>query len=454
MILHNEKCIAALPLGGIISGSVCKSLFTNKRGEVWLGTNHGLNRINYSFANNNFTYNNIYFTTSDGLRGEQVNDIDIKDSTVYVATSEGISFFPITLQLPATDIPMFITGVSINNVPAAIKNEYRLKYFENDISIDFSGIDLTGFVPQFEYSTNDGTWQAIKNIDLKKLTPGSYKFKIRAIRRDGKPSASEATVLFVISTPFWKSPFFWFFAVALLFGGVFFLLQRRNRQRQKIALEKLLTEKKLTELEMQALKAQINPNFVFNCLNSIKGFVYDQDFVQADKYLDKFSELLRSTMDNSDASIISLNKEIQYLDNYLQLEKLRFEDKFSYAIFVEADIDKETVFVPAMLLQPYVENAIRHGMRFLENTKGEIIIKVKQENDTLVCTIDDNGIGREKAAELKSKQHIEYQSRGMQLSKRRAELYNIKQEIVDKRHADGTSAGTAIIITIPLSLKP
>jgi len=205
---------------------------------------------------------------------------------------------------------------------------------------------------------------------------------------------------------------------------------------------------------MQALKAQINPHFVFNCLNSIKGFIYDRDFLQADKYLDKFSELLRSTLDNSSSSIISLQDEISYLDNYLQLEKLRFDDKFDYFVAVEAAVDKANSYVPAMLLQPYVENAIRHGIRHLQNKKGQISISIGRMNDQLICTINDNGVGRDKAATLRNQLHTEYQSRGMQLSKRRAELYNIEQEIIDKKDSNGTATGTTIILKIPLSLKP
>jgi LytS/YehU family sensor histidine kinase len=205
---------------------------------------------------------------------------------------------------------------------------------------------------------------------------------------------------------------------------------------------------------MQALKAQINPHFIFNCLNSIKGFIYDKDYKQADRYLDRFAELMRSTIDNSDASIISLKDEMHYLDNYLQLEKLRFEDKFEYRINTYISVDIEKVFVPAMLLQPYVENAIRHGMRSLENRQGQINITAKIENNVLVCAIDDNGIGREKAAVLKSRMHIEYQSKGMNISKRRAELYNIEQEIIDKKDENGNAAGTTIIVKIPLDLKP
>jgi hypothetical protein len=361
---------------------------------------------------------------------------------------------PTKLSLPVTDIPTFITKVEVDDIPVDLKNEYNLNYNQNNFTIEFSGVDLTGFIPQFEFNINDGNWQPAEKIQLKKLSSGPYKIKIRAIRRDGKPSKIEAEITFVIATVFWKSGIFWTLFAISFFGLLLYLQHRRNKRKQKIALEKITTEKRLAELEMQALKAQINPHFVFNCLNSIKGFIYDKDYLQADKYLDKFSELMRSTIDNSDASIISLKDEVLYLDNYLQLEKLRFDEKFDYTITTDPAIEIEKVFVPAMLLQPYVENAIRHGMRFLENKKGTINISTKIENEKLICIIDDNGIGREKAAELKSKRHIEYQSKGMNISKRRAELYGIEQEIIDKKDGDNTAVGTTIIVKIPLTLQP
>ncbi|MBI5858272.1 MAG: histidine kinase [Sphingobacteriales bacterium] len=461
LVLKEDKLIASLPLGANIPGNICKSLFCNKPGEIWLGTNKGLNRINYALSNDKFSYNNTYFGESDGLIGEQVNDITIKNDTVYVATSGGISYLPANLSLPVADISTFITRINISGKDEELKESYSLPFSKNDVTIEFSGVDLTGFIPRFEYSTNNSSWQRTEKIELKRLSPGSYKIKIRAIKRDGTASSQEAAVSITIKTPFWKNPVFWTIFILLSFSVIIYFVQRRNRQRQKAALEKVITEKKIAELEMQALKAQINPHFVFNCLNSIKGFIYDKDYRQADKYLDKFSELLRSTMDNSDASIISLEDEIKYLDTYLQLEKLRFADKFDYSIRADDDIEITKTFVPAMLLQPYVENAIRHGVRFLENKKGIITISARKENGLLICEIEDNGIGREKAAELKSAKHIEYQSRGMQLSKRRAELFGISQQVVDKMDEQGnlpagqaSASGTKIILSIPLSLKP
>ena len=454
LVLSNDKLVKSIALGDIIPGNVCKSLYSNKPGVIWLGTNKGLNKIQYSFTLGQLSFYNTSFGLSDGLIGEQVNDIAIYKDTVYVATTGGISYLPANLNLPVADITTFITRVSINGADTLVMKDYTLDYGQKDISISFSGADLTGYYPLFEYRINDGGWQKTdkNNIELR-LASGKYNIQIRGMKRDGSASSQSETISFYIKTPFWQSGVFWTIAVISLFIISFFVLETRNKQKRKAAVEKVITEKKLTELEMQALKAQINPHFVFNCLNSIKGFIFDRDYAQADKYLDKFSDLMRSTIDNSDAAIISLQDEISYLDNYLQLEKLRFEDKFNYKIDVAADIDRELFFVPAMLLQPYVENAIRHGMRFLENRKGQININVKKENNFLVCEIDDNGIGREKAAALKSKRHIEYQSRGMNISRRRAELYNIDQQVTDKKDENGNATGTTITVKIPLNFK-
>ena len=454
VVLKNNIVIKSIALGDVIPGNVCKSLYSNKPNEIWLGTNKGLNKIQYKLVGDTLNFYNTSFGLSDGLIGEQVNDIAINNDTVFVATTGGISFLPADLHLPVADITTFITGVSIHGVDTLVMKSYTLPYDKNDISISFSGADLTGYYPLFEYRLNEGAWQKTdkNNIELR-LASGRYNIQIRGMKRDGSASSQTETISFYIKTPFWQSGVFWTILVISFFIISFFILETRNKQKRKAAVAKVITEKKLTELEMQALKAQINPHFVFNCLNSIKGFIFDRDYLQADKYLDKFSDLMRSTIDNSDASIISLQSEISYLDNYLQLEKLRFEEKFNYKIEVAADIDKEQFFVPAMLLQPYVENAIRHGMRFLENKKGQININVNKENNFLVCEIDDNGIGREKAAALKSKRHIEYQSKGMNISKRRADLYNIGQQVIDKKDATGNATGTTITVKIPLNFK-
>lgn len=456
LVLKNDRLLASIPLGTTIPGKVCKVIYSVKPGEVWIGTDKGLNRLQYSVTNDKLFYSNLYFSSADGLTGEQVNDLVIRNDTVYAATTGGISYLPVNLKLPLADISTFITRVSINNTDTAVLASYTLPFSKNNLLVEFSAVDLTGFNPAFEYSINNRDWIRAQNntLSLQNQPPDNYTIRIRSIKRDGTPSSQVAVINFRIKTPFWKSSWFWGVLVLSGFALILFLVQRRNRLRQKIAIEKITTEKKLAELEMQALKAQINPHFVFNCLNSIKGFIYDKDYAQADRYLDKFSDLMRSTIDNSDAAVISLEEEIKYLDNYLQLEKLRFNDQFAYSIRTIGIDNPKTIFVPAMLLQPYVENAIRHGVRFLEGRQGMISITAALENKYLVCTIDDNGIGRKHAAQLKSSRHVEYQGKGMSISRRRAELYHIDQAITDKTDEAGNSLGTTIILRIPTELKP
>lgn len=455
LVLKDDSLVASIPLGTAVPGTVCKAMYSSKPGEIWVGTDKGLNKINYHFEEGKLVYNNMHLGIADGLIGEEVNDLVINNDTVYAATSGGISYLPANLSLPLNDIRTYITRVSVNNTDTSILSSYTLPFSQNNIRLEFSAVDLTGFNPFFEYSINGNKWTKAEGntLSLQNQAPGNYTIRVRCIKRDGKPSSHITEIGFRIRTPFWRNPVFWTITALVLFAIILYLQQKRNKRKQRAVLEKLETEKRITELEMQALKAQINPHFVFNCLNSIKGFIYEKDYRQADKYLDKFSELMRSTIDNSDAAIISLADEVKYLDNYLQLEKLRFTEKFEYSINVEDGINQDSFFVPAMLLQPYVENAIRHGMRFLTGRKGLVTISAKKEKEYLVLEIDDNGIGREKASALKSSQHTEYQSKGMTISKRRAELYNIFQEVVDKKDGAGNASGTTVIIKIPTATK-
>jgi len=454
IVLKDDIVLTSIPLGKLVPGNICKSLLCTQPGEVWLGTNKGLNRLRYIVKQTKLSYTNTHFSTADGLIGEQVNDLVLFNDTIYAATSGGISYLPASLTLPVSDIETHITRVAINGKDADLMDLYNVPYSQNDILIEFSGVDLSGYIPLFEYSINGNEWSSTEKLELKELSPGTYHIRIRTLKRDGTPSAHVKLLTIKVKTPFWKNPYFIISFALLAFAATLYFLQKQNKKKQKAALARIITEKKIAELEMQALKAQINPHFVFNCLNSIKGFIYDKNYEQADLYLDKFSELLRRTMDNADASIISLKDEINYLNNYLLLEQLRFTNKFDYLVLVEPDVNTDSTFVPAMLLQPYVENAIRHGIRFLDNKKGLIQISARKDNDCLICEIDDNGIGREKAALMKSTSHIEYQSRGMQLSKRRAELYNIQNEIIDKKSPAGEPLGTTIRLYIPLELKP
>lgn len=225
-------------------------------------------------------------------------------------------------------------------------------------------------------------------------------------------------------------------------------------EQRKIQLETEY-DKKLTEIELKAIRAQINPHFIFNCLNSIQLFVMQRDYEYAQKYLSDFSYLIRKTLDFSRRNFISLADEITYLNTYLGLEKMRFENRMEYEIVVDPEITTAELEIPAMLLQPYVENAVKHGMTNPQQPIGQLSIRFTQvAADMLECVIADNGIGIARSRSLRTlpKHH---QSSGMEISQNRAELLNkmynteIHIEIIDLSARDEADSGTVVKILIP-----
>jgi tetratricopeptide (TPR) repeat protein len=229
------------------------------------------------------------------------------------------------------------------------------------------------------------------------------------------------------------------------------LMQIRNETRIKASFNK-----KIHQIEMRALRAQMNPHFIFNCLNSINRYIVKSDHKTASSYLTKFARLIRMILDNSASDIISLDQEIQTLQLYVEMEVLRFDHAFDYCLEVDEGILPETVKIPSMLLQPYVENAIWHGLLHREAGGGKLWIRFRQTKDNwLVAEIEDNGIGRRKAKELRSKEVIRKKSYGMQISQDRIflinELYNTNANVSvhDLTDRQGNATGTKVTVVLP-----
>ncbi|MEP6728062.1 MAG: histidine kinase [Bacteroidota bacterium] len=227
-------------------------------------------------------------------------------------------------------------------------------------------------------------------------------------------------------------------------------LQQTETEKTKASLQQ-----KATELEMQALRAQMNPHFIFNSLNAINRFILENDKSRASAYLTKFSRLVRLILQNSQAPFITLESELESLRLYLELEALRFDHHFTYTINVEKNLDISAIKVPPLIIQPYAENAIWHGLMHKEE-KGTLIIELCLQNKLLCCRITDNGIGRKKAAALKSKSAASHKSMGMQITASRISIMgrqyqqNAQINIADLELADGTACGTEVLLQIPV----
>lgn len=221
---------------------------------------------------------------------------------------------------------------------------------------------------------------------------------------------------------------------------------------------KLKADNLRTDLEQKQLRAQMNPHFIFNCLNSIQHFIVANDVKNANKYLSGFALLMRQTLENSKLGAITLANELAYLQNYLSLEMMRFEDKFAYEIICDTDINPATIEIPSMIIQPFVENAVKHGVCYLTNKQGKLTIRFYTKDSALYCKIDDNGIGRDASQKLKTEAGRIYKSQGMELTRKRLDLISKKNRadyeiaITDKTNDLHESEGTTITIKLPTNL--
>jgi LytS/YehU family sensor histidine kinase len=255
--------------------------------------------------------------------------------------------------------------------------------------------------------------------------------------------------------------------VLSLLGIIIFrniILKRRNEKQRlehEIEIQKLESERtktelqhQATELEMQALRAQMNPHFIFNSLNSINRFILQNNKGEASEYLTKFSKLVRLILQNSNASLITLESELEALQLYLELESLRFNHRFNFTISIDDEIDAEVIKVPPLIIQPYAENAIWHGLMHKPDI-GNLEIEVKEEAGFLQIKIGDDGIGRKKAAQLKSKSAETHKSMGLKITEDRIAMMSKEENkgvvvISDRVLADGRNGGTVVILKIPL----
>jgi LytS/YehU family sensor histidine kinase len=294
-------------------------------------------------------------------------------------------------------------------------------------------------------------------LEYASLPPGNYEFEMIAINKKGRTS-NMVRIPVVVEAAFWQTLPFQVLVIAVVILVTWILVAWRFGIIRKEEQKKVALQQRLNDLEQMALRAQMNPHFIFNCLNSIQNFIINNDLETTNWYLTGFAHLIRQTLDNSEKSNISITNEINYLKRYLELEMMRFGHSFNFSIEVDPAIDPDLVTIPTMILQPYVENSIRHGIRYKRNGEGRIEIKFLKSNSDFLCIIQDNGIGRKKANDYKSQMHVEYQSKGMSLTAERINILNrqltdpITIEIIDLTDAQNQPAGTKIVIRFPVPL--
>lgn len=448
---------------GMSSDLIYSLSFGNSQNEIWVGTNQGLNKIDLGQYKKNKKKNIIQFGKQEGFSGVECNGngsfVDA-DSAIWFGTVYGlIKYDPKEYIENTYESKISITNFQLYYKDTVLKNKTHLAYDDNNITFNFSGICLTnpekvnysylleGFEKKWSPESKD------RLAMYSNLPPGTYTFKVKSSNNEGVWNRTPATFTFIIDQPFWRTWFFLLsitiiFILALLFSIRLRIRRIQNREKSKTELNK-----KIANIESQALRAQMNPHFIFNTLSSIQHYISNNDTDSALKYLSKFAKLMRRIMDNSKLQMIPVEEEIKALELYLELEVMRFDKKFEYKIYVDLEIDQTYDRIPSMLIQPYVENAILHGL-LPKQGNGKIFIFIQKQGDTILCTIEDNGIGREKSMEFKKNRVQQHKSMGMSITKERLDILNsslnsnIHAEIIDL-FENGQASGTKIKLIIP-----
>lgn len=393
----------------------------------------------------------------------EASDVLLNNNLLYFATSKGIVIKNKTKKNTDPKPKLIINEVLVNNSKKSLDHLKNLDSDENDFNINFS---ILSFLPNEKYNLvyklNNSAWKTLdKNattLNLSSLSSGKYKILMAVLFNNEKISTQN--IYFEINKVFWQKPWFIIGTILLLFFLAYSIFRWQLEKTQKenqLVLDKINLEKNLNESKLVAIKSQMNPHFFYNALNTIQSFILSNDKKQALTYLSKFSTLTRKILVLTEKETISISEEVKTLKLYLDIEKARFEEHFNYEISVEGNIDTENTRIPAMLLQVYVENALKHGLLHKKGFKN-LEIKFSENRDNILIEIIDNGIGREKSAALnaiKNKNHISFATRAMTnridlLNSNKKEKMNI--EIIDLYNQE-QSSGTKVSIIIPKNFE-
>lgn len=393
------------------------------------------------------------FTSGFGMLDQSLAVIG---GDLYVGTLGGVFKKSITdLQEFGPKPRVLIKDVFIAQRPWDKDSVKELRYNENNLNLR---LDVINFRQQkhdiqCRLIGLDSHWNTIafNAIQYTNLDPGGYRYEVRC-RIPGEEWSPVSQLSFTILTPFWLTWWFSLLATLFLIGLTSLVSLAWFRAQHRSDLLKIGK----ASAEQQALRAQLNPHFIFNALGSMQDIVYNGDRNIAVTYIARFAKLIRKILAHSGRQTISVSEEVLTLKQYFELESLRFDDKFSYELIIDPELDAEQTMLPPLLLQPLVENAIMHGLMNKKPPGGHISVSFKMSKDQmLLCSVSDDGIGRMKAAELREKRNVEEASFGLRSIRERLDLYNanrkdkIQMNIQDRYNSSDLAVGTSIHVIIP-----
>ena len=463
-----KELFRSFSLSDGLPSNVVYGILQDGHQNLWLSTSNGLARFNIEDQS---------FRSFNEVNGQPLRDFS---SGAYLRASDGrllfggegiVYFHPdsISPHSQPSSMPLLITGIDILGreehweKPPEELEKITLQPEENYLSISFICLDHT-FPSDIKYryclekaGQKEENWSPPQSQPLARfhnLAPGAYLFRLQSTDGKGRWLSPERRLAITIKPHFWQTSLFMIIVAVLIIGGItggvsYYLRSRARKQRREL-------EMKAHQASFSALMSQLNPHFLFNALNSGNRFIAEKDVYSANKFLTRFAGLMRLYLENSRKPFISLQEEAEALKLYLELEHLRFGDKFDYEIKTSSDIDAENIRVPAMLAFPFVENAIKHGLRHKKG-KGFLLVEFRKTEESVRIEVTDNGIGRARAATLRRKGRYEKTSTGIANVMERIQLikamygWQVKAEISDLYPEETAETGTRVVINIPIT---
>jgi ligand-binding sensor domain-containing protein len=447
LALSNGRPVLSITAPGMLRDNNIKSLYHNGN-KLYAATSTGINILEGKTSS--------FINEYDGLACKEVNDLQLLNGQLFVATISGLVSMPATVAHTNSTPPSIkIISARKNKQLINISNGIELNYNDNNLTIEFVGAAfrsrgaftyryrLSGFDEEWHYTTSNNPF-----VNYSSLPAGTYTFQVVTVNEDGLASAAPAILSIVVTSPAWKQWWFYLIILCLALGVAFLAFKVRLGYIKRKAEER----NKLIASQLTALKAQMNPHFMYNALNSIQAFIINNDVKNSNLYLNKFSKLMRKVLDASDMELISLQDEIDILELYLDLEKFRFGSDFEYEIIIGENIDPHRTMLPSMILQPFIENSIKHGLLHKKGAK-HLVIQFSLD-DMLHCVITDNGVGRKRSEEIKQRSQQAHRSFATGATEKRIELLNSYMsnrysfQITDL-YKDGLPSGTSVTVHIP-----
>ncbi|MEQ8562639.1 MAG: histidine kinase, partial [Cytophagales bacterium] len=429
--------------------------------NAWIASRSSILRLKLK-SNKENIYDYHSFSKKDGILNNSVKSLNFFDKNLLISTDVGLILLDTSkIFNNSSDLKIEISEIFINGARRILDSVYSLRYDQNNIQLLLEAVDLRyADLVKFEYKLNllEEKWNLLKGKELAflELSNGqSYTIFLRGINLFKNETSEIKTIVFHIAPPFWKK--WWFVSMEALLTlsivtGVFI---KRGKLEKTRASREIEISSKMRELEMKALRSQMNPHFLFNALNSIYSMINSGDQSKAGQFLIRFSKLLRIVINQSMSVKVTLTEELKLLQIYIELEQMRFNDSFVFEMFVDDTLEPDLLLVPSFIIQPFVENAIIHGLKRKKGDDKKLQLLIRDAGDKIECKVIDNGVGRAQAALNKSAVGDTNKSVAMSNTSRRLEMVNMGKEdpivaveLIDLLDEARNPKGTEVILRI------